>query len=496
MIRSLLVAAKVKCAELGLNTGLTHCDRFLSHVDLICTLVNADCSSLIPRIDKDDCLDDHTLRKLRDFLTEKEQWIIALDVSTKSGLDRQGVWAAWSTACLKVGYYQRARDKFTHCLDDRLSLATSASYSIEDFDDWCVVSSQQHQHTSRSSKDPPLMAEILQILNKKNYSYGHYESQRQNQHQGYKCARAQEIFNRLNSLNAISLGQYSVVGTNNGTTSNSNKLSNFRYQESLYYLFMYASQSSILKYFVRHCDYEKCLEYIFDNDVDTDLFVNGLFLPTLRKGSLAKLYQAMSKQDPSLSRLKKYLIYTCHKFETKKYYHTLLEIQLFMKDYVRAAMTCIRFYISDAITYQQLSWRNHLLIEAQQYLESQLDVLTTSHVSNELRLNQVKTDFVMDPAEIDRHINTISRQMEIAKFLANRELEGKSEVGQFVKKLSLMEQKHHHNNENVPPEASSASLPTLFGNQQEKTHLAVLAILCGRDVEEGFGIAFRIMQGN
>lgn len=102
MIRSLLVAVKVKCAKLGLNAGLAHCDRFLSQVDLIATLVQSDCLALIP---SDDSLDEHALRKLRDLLTEKEQWTLALDVSTKSGLDTQGVWAAWGKACLKVKLY-------------------------------------------------------------------------------------------------------------------------------------------------------------------------------------------------------------------------------------------------------------------------------------------------------------------------------------------------------------------------------------------------------
>lgn len=498
MIRSLLVAAKVKCAELGLNTGLAHCDRFLSQVDLITTLVNSDCSSLIPRIDKDDHLDDHTFRRLRDLLTEKEQWILALDVSTKTGLDTQGVWAAWGTACLKVGYYERAREKFVHCLDKVLR---------DDSDDWVMlsypgesvvdrstrfsepfaaspdenrskkspISKPQEGSKSRPSKDPPLLTEILQILERTNSNDCLHASGK------IKSSGPQEILNALSSLKAISQGQYSIVQSSNGTK-------NFRYQESLYYLLMYGSFNSILEFFVRHGEYDKCFSYILENDIDPELFMNSVFLRCLRNGSMTNFFEAMRAKDPSLLAFKKYLMYTCHSLERKQLLHTLHQLQLFMKDYVRAAMTCIRFYVTDASSYEDLCSRTRLLVEAQKHLESELQLESFGRkrrksVSSSLS-GQNSLTLEMDPAEIDRHMNTISRQMEIAKFLGNREQEGKS-VSEFMSKLSYMESEA----------SSSHAVPTLFGNQQEKTHLAVLAILCGRDVEEGFGIAFRIMQG-
>ncbi|XP_043271458.1 uncharacterized protein Sptz [Venturia canescens] len=494
MIKSLLVAAKVKCAELGLNTGFTHCDRFLSQVDLIMTLVNSDCSYLIPRTDADDHLDEHTLRRLRDMLTEKEQWTIALDVSTKTGLDTHGVWAAWGTACLKVGNYERARDKFVHCLD---------KVSREDSDDWVMLSypsdsygernkrlseswnsgedfrrrnasfKSQEGLKNRPSKDPPLLTEILQILERinPNDAYAHAKP---------KCNGAQEILNTLNSLKAVSQGQYTIGHTNLAPK-------NVRYQESLYYLLMYGSFNSILGFFIKHSEYEKCLAYILENEVEPELFMNCVFLSCVKNGCMMNLCESMRSKDPSLGVFKKYLLYTCHSLERKQLLHTLHQLQLFMKDYVRAAMTCIRFYITDATSYEDLCSRTQLLVEAQKHLESELQIetfgkkrrksVTSSHSGqNNLTLE-------MDPIEIDRHINTISRQMEIAKFLSNREQEGKS-VSEFMNKLSYMDSES----------SNTRTVPTLFGNQQEKSYLAVLAILCGRDVEEGFGIAFRIMQ--
>lgn len=91
----------------------------------------------------------------------------------------------------------------------------------------------------------------------------------------------------------------------------------------------------------------------------------------------------------------------------------------------------------------------------------------------------------MELSEIDKHIDTISRQLEIAKFLGNAEKEGRA-IGPYLRHLLDIDTENGQNDE----------LPTLFGNQQHKTRLAVLAILCGRDAEECFGIAFSIMQGS
>ncbi|XP_015120679.1 uncharacterized protein LOC107043630 [Diachasma alloeum] len=472
MIRSLLIAAKVKCARLGLNTGLTHCDRFLSQVDLIDTLVQSDCLSLLPRDD----LNEHTFRRLRDLLTEKEQWILALDVSTKSGLDTQGVWAAWGKACLKVGYYERAREKFVHCLE---------KVSQEDFDDWVLLPhpspktnrSELKAIKSRPSKDPPLVAEILQILENSNSTEQYSKAQTTHA----KNSTAQEIMNTLGNLKAISHGQYAVPKL---TCSSKN----IRYQESLYYLLMYGSCNSILEFFIRHDDLDKCLTYTLENEVDPEVFFNVAIIGCLKAGKLGKLCETMRSRDATLMTWKRYLIATCLYLERKQLMNTLYQFQLFMKDYVRAAMTCIKFYVTDATTYADLCTRTHFLTEAQKHLESELQVENfgkkrRKSVSSSLSGPSGSLTMEMDPSEIDKHVNTISRQMEIAKFLGNCEKEGRN-VNDYLSKLSYME------SEGLQPR----SVPTLFGNQKERTHLAVLAILCGRDVEEGFGFAFRIMQ--
>ncbi|XP_032664873.1 zinc finger FYVE domain-containing protein 26 homolog isoform X2 [Odontomachus brunneus] len=497
MIRSLLVAAKVKCAKLGFNTGLAHCDRFLSQVDLIATLVQSDCLALIP---KDD-LNEHTLRKLRDLLTEKEQWTLALDVSTKGGLDTQGVWAAWGKACLKVGYFEQAREKLHHCLDKIVQ---------EDFDGWVMLTyskdpaeegrrevvemtstpkrskaSDEDEKVSESGhskrnefskcrplKDPPLLTEILQILD----NLSMHRSRAQYPSQSVSDT-AQEILQTLNSLKAVSQNQFNAKHLTSQT---------IYYQESLYYLLMYGSYSSILQFFLKHKEFDKCLMYIHENDLERDLFLNKVYLYCLKNGDTADLHDVMKTKDPTLFMWRKYLMHVCHFMERKQYWHILYQLQLFMRDCIRASMTCIRFYINEANTYSDLHNKVHLLQDAQRHLESELQIeslnkrkKSTCSIYN----SQGVLAMEMEPSEIDRHINTICRQTEIAKFLANCEREERATV-EFLNLFPDVDTDNSH----------TRQLPTLFGDQQEKIHLAVLAVLCGRDIEEGFGIAFRIMQ--
>ncbi|KZC11227.1 Zinc finger FYVE domain-containing protein 26, partial [Dufourea novaeangliae] len=499
MIRSLLVAAKVKCAKLGLNAGLVHCDRFLSQVDLIASLVQFDCLHLIPS----DNLDGHALRKLRDLLIEKEQWTLALDVSTKAGLDTQGVWATWGKACLKIGYFDQAREKFLHCLD---------KIQHEDFDDWVILSYPKDSMTenrrgirksvtentidenkeftmedelsvrkteiskNRPLKDPPLLTEILQILD----NLSTYKQHVQYEDSQYKSSAQQEISNNFRYLKVTNQGQSLAKNAHSA-------MQNVYYYESLYYLLICGSCNSILEFFLRHDEFNECLAFTLETDPEPDLFYNVIYLYCLKTGNTEKLHEAMKSKDCSLLIWKKYLIYVCHSLEKRHYLNILYQLQLFMKDSIRAAMTCIRFYRNEINDYSDLHTRGNFLLEAQKHLEYELQVESLNRrrkkSTSSMHSNQGILTMEMEPSEIDKHINTISRQMEIVKFLATCEKEGRAPV----EVLNFFPGKDSDN-------VCTTELPTLFGNQQQKIDLAVLAILCGRNIEEGFGIAFRIMQ--
>ena len=53
---------------------------------------------------------------MRDWLIGEERWSVAMEISTKCGLDPTGVWSAWGLSCLKISDYRNAREKFAKCL--------------------------------------------------------------------------------------------------------------------------------------------------------------------------------------------------------------------------------------------------------------------------------------------------------------------------------------------------------------------------------------------
>lgn len=61
-----------------------------------------------------------------------------LQVSTKSGMERIGVWTAWGKGCLRAGRWEEAREKFALCFPNSSG-------------------------TNRSAPDSPLLLDILQV---------------------------------------------------------------------------------------------------------------------------------------------------------------------------------------------------------------------------------------------------------------------------------------------------------------------------------------------
>lgn len=112
LIKSLILSAKMRYSDIIAapgqskgkpSRGLARCDALLGQIDLLSLLASANCLHLLPAQPLSQ-LD--TWRKLRDRLIEIELWSLALDVSTKAGLDAGSVWAAWGLVCLKAGNFQ------------------------------------------------------------------------------------------------------------------------------------------------------------------------------------------------------------------------------------------------------------------------------------------------------------------------------------------------------------------------------------------------------
>jgi zinc finger FYVE domain-containing protein 26 len=94
----------------------------------------------------------------------------------------------------------------------------------------------------------------------------------------------------------------------------------------------------------------------------------------------------------------------------------------------------------------------------------------------------------LDPKELNHHLSTIFWQMEVTKFLHACQLEQRHVMDLIPELLQPLQSSGI-----LGTKISSCSVPTLVGSNVERMQLAVLAILCGKTVDEGFGLAFRLV---
>lgn len=87
--RTLAMAAKMSSVECNLHIGNSLAERILSQADLLGLLAERGCLNLLPVSNNTQgpYIDSSVLRILRNKLLEREQWNLALEVSTKAGLD-------------------------------------------------------------------------------------------------------------------------------------------------------------------------------------------------------------------------------------------------------------------------------------------------------------------------------------------------------------------------------------------------------------------------
>ncbi|KAF4017590.1 hypothetical protein G4228_008794 [Cervus hanglu yarkandensis] len=242
-------------------------------------------------------------------------------------------------------------------------------------------------------------------------------------------------------------------------------LNNTYYQECLFYLHNYSTHLAIISFYVRHSCLREALLHLLHKESPPEVFIEGIFQPSYKSGKLHDLENLLESIDSSLESWGKYLIAACQHLQKKNYYHILYELQQFMKDHVRAAMTCIRFFTHKAKTYTELGEKLSWLLKAKDHLKIYLQ--ETSR-----RSGRKKTTFFrkkMTASDVSRHMNTLQLQMEVTRFLHRCESAGTSQV-------------------------TASPLPTLFGNNNMKMDVACKVMLGGKNVEDGFGIAFRVLQ--
>ncbi|GLH02673.1 LOW QUALITY PROTEIN: Zinc finger FYVE domain-containing protein 26 homolog, partial [Gryllus bimaculatus] len=239
--------------------------------------------------------------------------------------------------------------------------------------------------------------------------------------------------------------------------------------------------------------------YVRDAHVDPDTFVDALYLRCLREGRTAALHAALRDADPSLACWQAYLQRACAALARRGLLHALYRLQLFCGDLVRASMSCVRFYAAGGRSFGDLARAAPHLAAAERHLQAHLEAQLAPQLT--LQASTVPAGagagtaggaaapgpgpLQLDARQVDAHIRTVRRQGEVARFLNACEARGARPMA-LVRELWPAASAAVH----TQAHAHAAAPPTLFGSARERVQLAALAILCGRDVEEGFGIAF------
>lgn len=419
IMKQLLFSAKVMFVKAGRSQDLALCDSYISKVDVLNILVAA-AYRHIPSLDQ--ILQPAAVTRLRNQLLEAEYYQLGVEVSTKTGLDPTGAWHAWGMACLKAGNLTAAREKFSRCLKPPFDLnhLSHGSRLVQDVVEYL----ESTVRPLLSLQDDDYLATLKELE---------------------ATLRTQSL-----SLEVIPEGKI---------------MNNTYYQECLFYLHNYSTNLAIISFYVRHSCLREALLHLLNKESPPEVFIEGIFQPSYQSGKLHVLENLLESIDPTLECWGEYLLAACQHLQKKNYYHILYELQQFMKDQVRAAMTCIRFFSHKAKTYTELGEKLSWLLKAKDHLKIYLQ--ETSRSSKRKKTNFFRKK--MTAADVSRHMNTLQLQMEVTRFLHRCESAGTSQI-------------------------TTLPLPTLFGNNHMKMDVACKVMLGGKNVEDGFGMAFRVLQ--
>lgn len=259
---------------------------------------------------------NNNIQKLLEKLLEMERFELAIDIAKKYGVDASFIWKCWALICLKHFQYSEARQKFTRYFDQ-------------------IKRPQEVQST---------LSTVLEVL--------------------IRCdSFASQSVSAKDKCNQILSGTYGPgsVLTNNVPSSHSPfvsaPLKPRIFEEICYYFKQYGTYENLIQFYVDHLYWKEAVElYIQTNRNKTLLdganssFLKDLFLGAHKKGTLTGLMTAIKQCDPRLDNLWSSLIATCKYLDRNEQYSSLYNVQVFMNDYLRAAITQINcFFLSSSV---------------------------------------------------------------------------------------------------------------------------------------------------
>lgn len=330
----------------------------------------------------------------------------------------------------------------------------------------------------RPIRSPPLLLEIIKILESLRYIQPQPETlarasiiRNSNTSLASLVTRRKEnvpihepalnILTTLANLKCLTKGQYcngNLIAASQNFESKINLQRKSRiFEECLYYVLTYGNHTDVIKFLLRHQELSSTLRYYLLQKVDADIFIKNIFLRFLRCGEVSELIDQMHAIDNRLLIWNEILMQTCRYLEKKNLLNSLYQLQILLKDPIRASMTCVKFYSMNCQTFQQLNDNALHLHNAHMHLQSELEFTQWENInlsggrrsrrsSTSTTASQLTFLMQMDARVINCHINTIMFQLDVAKFMAKREkellqesqqkLENRSKVENILKEVS------------------------------------------------------------
>jgi zinc finger FYVE domain-containing protein 26 len=196
-------------------------------------------------------------------------------------------------------------------------------------------------------------------------------------------------------------------------------------------------------------------------------------MPAVKRGFLSALLYDLKVTDPALNRIWRCLLATCKYLNNNNMYHILHVLQVFMGDYLRAAITQINcFYLNPpASDYMELNARIEHLQTARQHCMDFLNLSPGSYRSGCL---------VMENEDVMKQMQTLDLQIDITMKFNDKQIKGflPSDVS------------------SDPFGGEDRSPPTILDHSKaRKTELTALVTICyGNSIVEGFNVAQKIIK--
>lgn len=472
MLKCLAFSAKIRGADLEANI-------IINHADVVLKVAENGCESIVPQIPMEP-ISTITIRTIINDLIKVENWKMALELSVKyDRAGNAGVFAAWGVSAIKSGQYRFAREKISLALQPVSGSSTFANEEFLKMLNNDLPFDDKKFSFKRLNRSPPLLHEVLESLEStasRQKVSDPFQSPFRSK-MGPQKETSKNVLNAIDSLRKIVDGDYGPLvrkPSDKFEWQSDIVINTPYYDESMFYLLNYGGHIDFLTFLMKNNLIKSALRYVIVQIVPSDLFIKYLFMPIVKMGRLIDLMGLIKKMDVTLLMWKEYIIAACKHLERKRSYNCLYQMQMLTTDLIRAAMTCIKFYLDGSGNYTELNEKAHYLMDAKTHFQTELEKTEMKRMEKQETGRKDEIALKWDLKTINTHINIISLQLEVAKFLAKCEADGLPTVG-LMSKIFM----------------DKPCLKTLFGKNQERSQVAILLLVCGRSIQCGFGISFR-----